>query len=105
MTATSLNVVPPGLFLLGLGTLVFGARPRLTAAVVYGYLAWSFLVEFAGGIVRTSHWLLDTSIFFHMVPAPAASPDWSSIAVITGLAILGAVLGGILLSRRDQKNA
>jgi ABC-2 type transport system permease protein len=101
-----LNVVPPGLFLLGLGALVLGAGPRRTSTVVYGYLAWSFLIEFAGGVVHTSHWLLDTSVFFHMVPAPAASPDWSSMAVITGLGIGGAVFGGcILLCRRDQKNA
>jgi ABC-2 type transport system permease protein len=40
-----------------------------------------------------------------LAPAPATTPDWPSIAVITGLGILGAVLGGILLCRRDQKNA
>jgi ABC-2 type transport system permease protein len=56
-------------------------------------------------VVHTSHWLLDTSVFFHLVPAPAASPDWPGMAVITGLGILAAVLGGILLRRRDQKNA
>ena len=105
LLTAGLNVVPPGLFLLGLGALVLGAWPRRTSTVVYGYLAWSFLIEFAGGVVHTSHWLLDTSVFFHMVPAPATSPDWSSMAVITGLGILGAVLGGILLCRRDQKNA
>jgi ABC-2 type transport system permease protein len=105
LVTAGLNVVPPGLFLLGLGALVLGAWPRRTSTVVYGYLAWSFLIEFAGGVVHTSHWLLDTSVFFHMVPAPATSPDWSSMAVITGLGILGALLGGILLCRRDQKNA
>ena len=105
LLTAGLNVVPPGLFLLGLGALVLGAWPRRTSTVVYGYLAWSFLIEFAGGVVHTSHWLLDTSVFFHMVPAPATSPDWPSMAVITGLGILGAVLGGILLCRRDQKNA
>ena len=105
LVTAGLNVVPPGLFLLGLGALVLGAWPRRTSTVVYGYLAWSFLIEFAGGVVNTSHWLLDTSVFFHMVPAPATAPDWSSMAVITGLGILGAVLGGILLCRRDQKNA
>jgi ABC-2 type transport system permease protein len=105
LVTAGLNVVPPGLFLLGLGALMLGAWPRLTSAVVYGYLAWSFLVEFAGGAVHTSHWLLDTSVFFHMVPAPATSPDWSSMAVITALGILGAVLGGILLRRRDQQTA
>jgi ABC-2 type transport system permease protein len=105
LVTAGLNVVPPGLFLLGLGALVLGAWPRRTSTVVYGYLAWSFLVELAGGVVHTSHWLLDTSVFFHMVPAPATSPDWSSMAVITGLGIGGAVLGGILLCRRDQQNA
>jgi ABC-2 type transport system permease protein len=105
LVAAGLNVVPPGLFLLGLGALALGAWPRRTSAVVYGYLAWSFIVEFAGGVVHTSHWLLDTSVFFHMVPAPAATPDWSSAAVITGLGVLGAVLGGLLLHRRDLKNA
>jgi ABC-2 type transport system permease protein len=105
LLTAGLNVVPPALFLLGLGALVLGAWPRLTSTVVYGYLAWSFLVEFAGGMVHTSHWLLDTSVFFHMVPAPAATPDWSSMAALTGLGLAGAVLGGILLSRRDQQTA
>jgi ABC-2 type transport system permease protein len=104
LVAAGLNVIPPGLFLLGLGALVLGAWPRRTSLAVYGYLAWSFLVEFAGGVVRTSHWLLDTSVFFHMVPAPATSPDWSSAAVITGLGLIGAVLGSRLLCRRDLKN-
>ncbi len=105
LVTAGLNVVPPGLFLLGVGALVFGAWPRLTSTVVYGYLAWSFLVEFAGGVVQTSHWLLDTSVFFHMAPAPATAPDWSSMAALTGLGIGGAVLGGLLLCRRDQQNA
>jgi polyether ionophore transport system permease protein len=105
LVTAGLNVVPPGLCLLGLGALVLGAWPRLTSTVVYGYLAWSFLVEFAGGVVHTSHWLLDTSVFFHMVPAPDATPDWSSMAALTGLGIGGAVLGGLLLCRRDQQNA
>jgi ABC-2 type transport system permease protein len=69
--------------------------------VVYGYLAWSVLIEFLGAVVHASHWLMDTSIFFHMVPAPAASPDWGSAAVITALGIAGAVTGGILFNRRD----
>ena len=84
---------------------MLGAWPRRTSLLVYGYLAWSFIVEFAGGAVHTSHWLLDTSVFFHMVPAPATPPDWSSAAVIAGLGVLGAVFGCLLLYRRDTKNA
>ena len=105
LVAAGLNVIPPSLFLLGLGALVAGAWPRRAPAVVYGYLAWSFLVEFIGAVVHANHWLLDTSVFFHMVPAPATSPDWASAAVITGLALAGAVAGGILLSQRDLLGA
>jgi ABC-2 type transport system permease protein len=105
LVTAGLNVVPPALFLLGLGALVIGMWPGRTSTVVYGYLAWAFLVEFAGGLVHTSHWLLDTSVFFHMVPAPATDPDWSSAAVMTGLGVLGAVLGGFLLHRRDLRGA
>ncbi len=105
LLAAGLNIVPPGLFLLGLGALMLGAWPRRASVVIYGYLAWSFLTEFAGGIIHTSHWMLDTSVFYHMVPAPATSPDWQSAAVITCLGILGSILGAILLARRDQQTA
>jgi ABC-2 type transport system permease protein len=105
LVVAGLNIVPPGVFLLGLGALTLGAWPRRTTAIVYGYLAWSVLVEFAGGIVHTSHWLLDTSVFFHTVPAPATSPDWPSVAIITGLGMLAALLGGLLLCHRDLQDA
>jgi polyether ionophore transport system permease protein len=96
-----LNIVPPALLLLGLGALVFGAWPRGTSAVVYGYLAWSFLVEFFGAIVHANHWLMDTSVIFHMVPAPATSPDWASATAVTGVALAAAAMGGFLFRRRD----
>ena len=105
LVAAGLNVVPPSLFLLGLGALVLGAWPRRTSTVVYGYLAWSFLIEFVGAVVHASHWLLDTSVFFHMVPAPAQSPDWASAAAVAGLGLAGAVLGAVLLDRRDVLGA
>jgi ABC-2 type transport system permease protein len=90
---------------IGLGALVLGVWPRRTSAVVYGYLAWSFLIEFLGAVVHASRWLLDTSVFFHMVPAPATSPDWTSATVIAGLGVAGAVIGAAFLNRRDVLTA
>ena len=101
LVVAGLNVVPPSLFLLGLGALALGACPRRTSATVYGYLAWSFLVEFLGAVVHANHWLLDTSVFFHVVPAPATSPNWTSGAVIVGLGVACAAVGGYLLNHRD----
>ena len=105
LVVAGLNVVPPSLFMLGLGALVFGLWPRRTAAVVYGYLAWSFLIEFLGAVVHASHWLMDTSIYFHMVPAPATTPNWASATVVTTLGIAGGILGTTLFTRRDTTGA
>ena len=87
-----LNIVPPSPFLLGLGTLVFGAWPRRISTVVYGNLTWSVLLEFIGAVTHANRWLLDTSVCFHMVLAPAASLDWISAAIISGLGMAAAAI-------------
>jgi ABC-2 type transport system permease protein len=105
LLAAGINVIPPALLLLGLGTLLLGAWPRRAPAAVYAYLAWSFLIEFVGAIVHASHWLLDTSVFFHLAPAPAVTPDWASAAAMTGLGVAAALVGGTLFRRRDLLGA
>jgi ABC-2 type transport system permease protein len=105
LIAAGLNIVPPAIFLLGLGALTFGAWPRRASVIVYGYLAWSFLVEFIGAVVHANHWILDTSMFFHLAPAPAVDPNWSSAALLTALGVAAAVIGGGCLHRRDLLGA
>ncbi len=95
------NVIAPALFVLGVGTLVFGVRPRFVTVVVYGVLAWSFLIEIIGGIIRANHWLLDTSVFYQMAAAPAVNPNWTTDGVLVGLGVSAAVVGGAWFRRRD----
>lgn len=95
-----LNIAPPALFVLGTGTLVYGAWPRLATAVAYGLVAWSFLIELLATVI-TSRWLLDTSVLHHIQPVPAAQPDWTTAAWLTGLGILTALTGTALFCRRD----
>jgi len=101
LNTAGLNIVPPSPFLLGLGTLVFGAWPRRISTVVYGNLTWSVLLEFIGAVTHANRWLLDTSVCFHMVLAPATSLDWISAAIISGLGMAAAAIGGVLLNQRD----
>lgn len=101
LNTAGLNIVPPSPFLLGLGTLVFGAWSRRISTVVYGNLTWSVLLEFIGAVTPANRWLLDTSVCFHMVLAPAASLDWISAAIISGLGMAAAAIGGVLLNQRD----
>ncbi len=96
-----LNLVPAALFVLGLGALTQGVWPRATATVAYGVVAWSFLVELVGAVVNANHWLLDTSLFHQMAPAPAVSPDWTSAGVMAGLGLLLALVGGLGFGQRD----
>lgn len=96
-----LNTVPAALCILGIGVLVMGIWPRATAVITYGLLAWSLLIQFAGGFFSSSHWLLDTSVFHHMAAAPTVSPDWVSAAALTATGALAAMLGALAFSRRD----
>ncbi len=101
LVGAGLNVVPPALCLLGMGVLAVGVWPRAASGIAYGVLAWSFLVELVAGTVTTSHWLLDTSLFHQMAPAPATAPDWTSGAVLVCVAVTAAGLGAWGFHRRD----
>jgi ABC-2 type transport system permease protein len=101
LLAAGLNVVPPAIFVLGAGTLAFGIVPRATSAVAYSVLAWSILVEVVGAAVTTNHWLLDTSLFHQMAPAPATGADWTTNIVLTAVGVVAAVLGAVAFQRRD----
>lgn len=103
--AAGVNIIPPGLFLLGLGALVQAALPRATSGVVYGLIGWGFLVEFIGSVAKFSHWIMDTSVFFHMTLAPAASPNWVSAAGMAGLGLACALGAGFIFRHRDLATA
>ncbi len=96
-----MNVVPPAVFVLGVGALTFGVRPRAISVVTYGLLVWSFLADIIGGIINVSHWVLDTSLFHQMAAAPAVSPNWTSGAILTILGVAFAAVGVVAFGHRD----
>jgi len=100
-----LNVAPPAVFVLGIGALAFGAAPRLAPTIAYGLVAWSFLVEFLASVIRSNHLLIDTSIFSHIAPAPAANPNWAATAWLVGLGVAATVAGITVFDRRDLASA
>jgi ABC-2 type transport system permease protein len=99
--AAGLNAVAPAVFLLGVGALLLGVRPRVAAGGLYAVLAWSVLVELVGGVTGSDRWLLDTSVFHHVSAAPAAPVDWPAAAVVAGLGAVGAAVGLLAFRRRD----
>lgn len=100
-----LNVVPPAVFVLGIGALAFGLWPRGAIGVVYGLVVWSFLVETLAAAFDSNHWLKDTSPLLHIAPVPAADPNWMAAGWLVALGLLAALVGITAFRRRDLVGA
>ncbi len=101
MMQAGLNVTVPGLFILGLGTLLYGLAPRLAVPILYTVVLWSFLIEIIGSSITSSHWLLDTALPSHLGPVPATSVNWTAVTWLTGLGVICALAGLAAFRRRD----
>jgi ABC-2 type transport system permease protein len=101
MLQAGLNLVPPALLVLGLGTLLLGVAPRLAMPLLYALVLWSFLIEIIGTSITSSQWLLDTALFTHVGPVPAAGLDWPAMGILTGLGLVAALAGLATFTRRD----
>ena len=101
LLAAGLNVVPAGLFVLGIGTLAHGLAPRLAGGVVYGLVVWSFTAELVGAGLPASQWLRELSVLHHITRAPAQDPRWGMSAVLVLIGLAAALIGTIAFARRD----
>jgi ABC-2 type transport system permease protein len=101
MLQAGLNLIAPALLVLGLGTLLLGVAPRLAMPILYALVLWSFLIEIVGTSITSSQWLLDTALFTHVGPVPAASLNWPAMAILTGLGLLAALAGLAAFAHRD----
>ncbi|HEX7993980.1 MAG TPA: hypothetical protein VF506_08670, partial [Streptosporangiaceae bacterium] len=105
MLQAGLNITVPALFVLGVGTLLYGLVPRLAAPLLYGLILWSFLIEIIGSSITSNHWLLDTAVLSHLGPVPATSLNWTVVAWLTGLAAVATVGGLAAFKQRDLATA
>lgn len=105
LVGAGLNIVPPAVFILGVGGLVYGLWPRAATGLTYGLVIWSFLVETIASVTNASHWLRDTSPLLHIAPVPAADPNWTSAGWLVGLGLLAAAGGVVAFGRRDLQGA
>jgi ABC-2 type transport system permease protein len=95
------NAATPAMFVLGVGALVVGLRPRAAIGATYGLVVWSLLAETFAGISGASEWLRGTSPLLRIAPAPAAAPDWSAAGWLVVLGIAAAAIGVLTFTRRD----
>ena len=105
LLAAGLNVVPAGLFVLGVGTLAYGLVPRYATIVTYGLVAWSFLAELVGAGLPASGSLRQLSVLHHIARAPAEDPRWGMSLILVGIAVVAAAVGIAAFTRRDLERA
>jgi ABC-2 type transport system permease protein len=105
LLVAGLNVVPPALLVLGVGTLAHGLAPRLAGPLVYAVVASSFVLNLLGTLGSTSRWLLDLSLFHHLALVPAADLRWEPSALMVGIGLAGVLAGAAALRRRDLAGA
>jgi ABC-2 type transport system permease protein len=60
-----------------------------------------YRLEIAGTSITSSRWLLDTALFTHVGPVPAASLDGPAMGILTGLGLIAALAGLAAFRRRD----
>ncbi len=96
-----INTVVPALFILSAGIFALGVWPRRTIVVAYAVLGWSFLIVLLSSGINLPVWIQDTSLFHHIVFAPAGRPDWRNDAIITAIAVVLGAVGAVVFLRRD----
>lgn len=94
------NFLPTVLFFTGLAGFALGWVPKL-GRIVYIYLAYSFLLNYFGGIVDMPEWFFKTAIQSWIPQMPMEDFDASIFLIITMISILLMVIGYLGFSRRD----
>ena len=105
LLGAALNTLPASLAVLGAGTLAHGLIPRRAAAVAYGLVAWSFVIEMLAATGTGGRLLLDLSVFHHVALVPAAAFRASGAAVLCAIGLAGMLAGAAAFGRRDLAGA
>lgn len=101
MVEAGLNCLPLTVLFLGLGTLLYGARPRPAIVVTYGLLGAAFAWELFGALLKAPSWVLGLSPFHHVAPVPAEGFQALPALVMIGIGLVAAAAGAVLFHRRD----
>ncbi len=104
LIVAGINSLPPAIFILGFGVFCIGFIPRLSSVLSYALVGWSFLVLMLSSGLHLSHWLLDTSLLYHMSLAPAKGPNWQTDAIMTLIGLALYLIGALRFNNRDLAN-
>jgi ABC-2 type transport system permease protein len=99
--ATGLHDGAAALAFLGIGALLYGILPRRAPVISWILLTWSALVVMVGVVGVHGGWVLKTSVFHYVSPAPAAQVAWLADGLLVLLGFAGVCGGLVAFQRRD----
>ncbi|MFB6468378.1 ABC transporter permease [Cytobacillus sp. Hz8] len=98
--AAGFNFLPSVLFFVGLAALALGWAPKL-GKVIYAYLAYSFMLNYFGGILDLPEWFSKTAVQSWIPRMPMEKFDGVIFITMTLISIALIVLGYIGYKKRD----
>ena len=100
--AAGFNFLPSVLFFIGLSALALGWVPRL-GKVVYVYLAYSFILNYFGGILDLPEWFSKTAVQSWIPQMPMEDFDLGVFITMTVISLGMLVIGLVGYRRRDMQ--
>jgi len=84
----------------GCAVLLIGFIPQ-TTSLIWLYLGYSFFVVYLGGLLQFPDWMGKLSPFGNIPKVPIENIDFTTISVMTGLAVMLIVIGFMGYNKRD----
>lgn len=97
----SVHQAPPVLAVVGITAALFGWLPRLTGAIGWLLVLYGFVMENFGTLLEFPEPILNLSLFHHLASYPVENVTWAPILVLSGIGILGLLLGVLGWRRRE----
>ncbi|KAF1304966.1 MULTISPECIES: ABC transporter permease [Enterococcus] len=99
--AAGFNFYPAVLFCAGLAALALGWAPKV-GKLIYAYLAYSFMLNYFGGILDLPDWFMKTAIQSWIPQMPLEKFDAPTFLTITAISLVLILLGYVGYKKRDM---
>jgi ABC-2 type transport system permease protein len=91
---------PAVLVMIGIAVLLIGYLPKISS-FVWGYLLYSFIILYLGGMLDLPEWLGKLSPFGYIPQLPVEEMEWIPIIILSVIAAVLIIAGFIGYSKRD----
>lgn len=96
----SAAVLPVAFAFAGVGHALVGWRPRLAVLAIGAVAIFGYFTQQFAPLFNWPAWVKNLSLYA-LYGTPLSTDDWSGIAMLTGIGVVGTILGVVTMRRRD----